>query len=68
MTTSAISRRRILQAAAALPGEELQQKGVAITKCDRSLFETRCRPLWDDYVAKNPKAKPLLDGIVQYRA
>jgi TRAP-type transport system periplasmic protein len=48
--------------------KELQQKDVTITKCDRSLFETRCRPLWDDYATKNPKAKPLIDGIIRYRA
>ncbi len=48
--------------------EELQQKqGVLVTKCDRSLFEVRCRPLWDDYMAKNPKAKPLIADTIKYR-
>ncbi len=48
--------------------DELKRKGVTITACDRSLFEKRVHPLWNDYVSKNPKAKTLLDGITQYRA
>ena len=49
--------------------DELQKsEGVQVTKCDRSLFEVRCRPLWDAYTAKNPKAKPLIEQTIKYRA
>jgi tripartite ATP-independent transporter DctP family solute receptor len=49
--------------------EELQKtQGVQVTKCDRSLFEVRCHPLWDDYATKNPRAKPLIEQTIKYRA
>jgi TRAP-type transport system periplasmic protein len=60
--------REMAVAAEAEAMAELQQKGVTVTKCDRSLFEARVRPLWADYVAKYPKSKPILDGLLKSRA
>jgi TRAP-type C4-dicarboxylate transport system substrate-binding protein len=66
--TAVLHEREVSLNAEAHALEELQQgEGVTVTKCDRSLFEVRCHPLWDDYAAKNPNAKPLIEQTIKYR-
>ena len=63
-----VHEREVSLTAEAHALEELQQtEGVTVTKCDRSVFQARCRPLWDDDAAKNPNAKPLIEQTIKYR-
>jgi tripartite ATP-independent transporter DctP family solute receptor len=67
--TAILAERAAAIAAETRALDELQKTwGVTVTKCDRSLFEVRCRPLWDEYGTKNPNAKPLIEQTIKYRA
>lgn len=42
----------------------LKADGVTIRTVDTSVFKARVKPLWSEFTAKNPSAKPILQSIV----
>lgn len=44
---------------------QLKAKGVSVTKVDKSQFQQLVRPLWQQFTAKHPTARPVLDAIVK---
>ena len=45
--------------------EQLKQKGVTVSDCDREGFRKRVQPLWDRFAQQTPGAKPLLEAVRQ---
>jgi TRAP-type transport system periplasmic protein len=44
---------------------QLKQKGVTVSECDRESFRKRMQPLWDKFAQQTPGAKGLLEAVRQ---
>lgn len=43
--------------------EQLQKLGVTVEPCNREAFRERVRPMWDQFAARTPGAKDLLEAV-----
>lgn len=45
--------------------DQLKAKGVTVTTVDKSAFQERVKPLWQQFTTDHPSAKPVLDAITK---